>query len=240
MNKNVKTALYIFAPMAVVVGIIIWVSRKKAIGQNTVGAVGPDGVAPVKLASTADSTSSYFPLQSGSNNSKVKELQQVLGVTADGIFGPVTQTALYNLTGSNVVASQADLTTLENAAKNSATASTNLSRATSLVNQFGQGGYNIMAITTSTYTQVIQDSSGALTPTGSAIQVTASRPLDNSDYKLTGTTKDGNVLIQCTTGANIGLYTADPSTLTLVAVGTTVPTTSTDDSDWLTGILSDF
>lgn len=44
-----------------------------------------------------------FPLKNGSRNGYVKDIQIVLGITADGIFGSNTESAVYNATGKKAL-----------------------------------------------------------------------------------------------------------------------------------------
>ncbi len=210
MNPKAKKALIIFGPLVIGVGVILWINRKPK-DKDQVGAAGADGVAPVTLANTANKTSSFFPLKQGSKNSKVTELQKLLGVSADGIFGPITETALVALSGSKTVANQNEFDNV----KKLATGISNSVRASDLLAKFKSANYSIMPLAAATYPAVIQDTYGALQATGTAIKVVANKVLNNTDYVLTGVTKAGNLLMQITNGSLAGLYSVDPTTITL-------------------------
>jgi hypothetical protein len=48
-------------------------------------------VSPVEAISTPEAPKTFTSLKEGSKGDKVKELQKRLGITADGIFGPITK-----------------------------------------------------------------------------------------------------------------------------------------------------
>src|SRR5438045_2900016 len=94
----------------------------------------PPGAAP-KPALTG--SPSVFPIKNGSpKNDLVKQLQALLGVTVDGLFGPKTQAALFAKTGKTSIASQTEFNTVIAQLSSAAKASTNASRADKLVSDW--------------------------------------------------------------------------------------------------------
>lgn len=201
--------LLIFGPIALAAGIVAYVSirnRKK----NTIIPT-PDTAGDAVKAAVIPASSS-FPLKKGSKNSKVAELQKLIGVAADGVFGSQTEAALVAKAGITSVSNQAELDKL----KKTATNAINSSRGSELLTQFLTGKYSIMALVPSVYIQVVEDYAGALNPTGKGISFKAGKYVSKDDYKLVKVTKSGNVLMQVTKGDLQGLYSVDPSTISLV------------------------
>lgn len=158
-------------------------------------------------------TNSSFPLQSGSNNNYVKQLQQALGVTADGKFGPITLAALQNQFGDSSVPDQNTLSAIIQATGSQATTSRN--NALSIYNQFQAGGYDIQVQSAYFADEVTEDSFGHLTPTGSGFQMTPGETYDNTTYILDGVTALGLLILKVTSGGLQGEYTIDAGSIGL-------------------------
>ncbi len=203
MTPQTRKTLWIIIPFLLVGGVVVYASVRKKRGVPDPG----DAVQPA--LQPADS---IYPLKKGSNNSKVTELQKLLGVAADGIFGSQTEAALVAKAGMTSVSNASEFDQVKKAVNNAV----NLQRAQDMVTKFKTGLYSIMAIVPSVYNQVIEDYAGALTTTGKALQMKAGKYVSKTDYLLVKTTKSGNVLMQVPTGANAGTYSVDPATITLV------------------------
>lgn len=212
---SAKKALLIWGPLVAGVGVITFlqIRQKKKIKNAEKVPPGQEVSAAVTTVPPAPA-SSLFPLRNGSNNAKVKELQSLLGVTADGAFGPKTETALVAFAGVKSVDDQAHLDRL----KSQAAGITNIGRATDLLAKFKKGDQAIYVSTSSPYRQVQIDAYGALIPTGKQVTLPGGKIYNNTDYILTQTTKGGNLLMQITRGALAGTYEVNPSTITLTPV----------------------
>lgn len=159
-------------------------------------------------------TNTSFPLQSGSNNSYVKQLQQALGVSADGIFGPVTAAALQNQFGYSSVPDQNTLTAIVKATGSQATSLRN--NAMGLYNQFQAGGYDVQVQSAYFADEVTEDNYGHLTPTGMGFDMVPGYTFDNTTYTLDGVTVLGLLILKVSSGGLQGEYTIDASSITLV------------------------
>ena len=213
--KLKKVLLYIVPPVAII-GIIYIINRqsiKKKISEGVKNSPLPE----TNIAATSQpSTTNVFPLKKGSKNNKVAELQRILGIEDDGTFGSQTESALKSFSGKTTVDSQSELSTLAAKKSNQQNASQSISRAQELLKQFQSGGLNI-------YTQVdticygyTQDYAGAINYNSKNITLKRATKFGNSDYKLIGYTKAGNLQMQVTRGELAGTYVVNPNSITLV------------------------
>lgn len=213
MNPKLKKAIIIFGPILGGLGFIYYINRKQKAKMDTAPVISPGQELNIPIQSTPAPASS-FPLRQGVNNSKVKELQAILGITADGAFGPKTEAALLSFAGVHSVDSQAQLDEI----KRKAQGSTNLIRATDLYNKFKKGGQAIYIISSTTSLQAIVDAYGAIVYTGKQITFPGGKVLNNEDYIISGVTKTGNLQVTITRGTLAGMYIVDPNNITLKAV----------------------
>ena len=211
MNKTWKKILWVAVPTLAAAGaFFLWYKKSKpkpvVISNNN-----PAKLPPKKLSPSAGNPN--FPLQSGSNNSSVKQLQTALGVTADGIFGPKTLAALQTQFGLNSIADQSTLNIIVAGA---GTNGANIrAAATSLYNQFQAGGYDLQVQKSYFADEVTEDSDGHLTPTGMGFQMNVGDVLDNGTASLDGITILGLLILVISSGSLQGEYTVDPTCLTL-------------------------
>lgn len=216
MKPNWKKVLTYGLPALAAIGIIVYVNKRKKAkeeyGTPPPGSSLDAGSAALKPVTVKDSN---FPLKQGSKNSYVSRLQTALGVSADGVFGPITEGALSSKAGITQVKDEA---TLNQIISTITAGAANTSRAMTLQSQFAAGNKAIYCTATSNWEQVIEDSYGALQPTGRMITLYKSKTYNNTDYIIKGYTKLGNLKIQVTRGAAAGLYTGNPSNVTLVTV----------------------
>jgi hypothetical protein len=213
MNPKLKKAIVVFGPLVVGIGAIYFLNRKRKEEIDSAETILPGQELNIPVQS-APAPTSMFPLKQGSNNSKVKELQSILGVTADGAFGPKTEDALVKFAGVRSVDSQAQLDEI----KRKAQGSTNFNRAMDLFNRFNKGGQAIYVIKSTQTLQAIVDTFGAIIYTGKAITLPGGKVYNNQDYKITGVTKTGNLQVTVTRGTLAGMYIFDPNNITLKAV----------------------
>jgi lysozyme family protein len=215
MNLKTKKTLLLVLPL-VAGGILIYAINRNKNKPSTK----PNGQAK---PATPPKTTSDFPIKVGSRGDKVKELQTAIGFKGsdvDGIFGSDTLAALKDFAGISQVADQASLDQI----KKKATGVSNASLAENLLSQFQKGEVAVYTRSKITIAKVQEDVNGALLNTGTFITMAASKTYNNSDYKLVGTTKLGNLELQITSGALAGLYVVDPNTITLVST----PSANTD------------
>ena len=137
MNTKVKKALMIGGPVVLAIGVIWYLTRKTST-KSPVPVPNTD-TPPAKVPAPA-AASSLFPLKNGSNNSKVRELQTAIGVTADGAFGPQTEAALVSFSGLHQVDTQSELDAIKAQKKNAAAAVSNISRANDIITRYNNGG----------------------------------------------------------------------------------------------------
>lgn len=175
---------------------------------------------PVKAAPTP--TDSAFPLRMGSRNNYVTQLQQALGISSDGIFGNQTESALRSAAGISMIADEKQFNEVMAKIKNAAAESSKSTRAIDLFNKFKTGKYAIQVKAGAFWYEVQKDAYGAYNRTGLGIQVKTGMIMNKNDYGITDTTKLGNVIVYCNKGKNLGSYTVDPNTITLVEQATEI------------------
>ena len=241
MNKFVKWTLISLPILAG--GVIVYLQLKKKhpqqspITTNNSGTQGPGLAQQSDQAaglSTAQINAKYFPLQSGSNNQYVGELQDVLGVTIDNKFGPGTLAALQAQASVNAVADLATLNSIEDSIlatdQAAATVAARTSASQSLLalfqNMLMNGVQLITPSTDTTWYSVTQDNNGNWNRSGQQLSLTAGQVLSLSSYNLvTVDPNTGNLIINCLGdnmlfsgflfGSNKGYWMADPTPLVI-------------------------
>ena len=164
-----------------------------------------------------------YPIKQGSTGAAVMALQKLLGLTVDGIFGPKTGAALNSKLGTTVIANDSEMQAALNkltaaaAAPASAAPAPVESRAETLSKSFAAGAKAILAIATTKLTQGVFDFNGAFQPNGQEYTLTKAKTYNNKDWRITGFTKSGKVIVVCSAGALAGTYVADAAALSLVA-----------------------
>jgi hypothetical protein len=103
MQKNNNTILY--GGLAILGVVVLAAAFKKPASTEMIGAENfneptPSGNTTAPVVKTIDKN---LMLKNGSKGIEVAELQKLLGITADGIFGPGTQTALSKRKGLNQI-----------------------------------------------------------------------------------------------------------------------------------------
>lgn len=219
MKINWKKVLAIGAPILAAAGVLWWVSKKTNPESGSPGpnAKATGSTAPKPRAIPAPKNFS-FPLKVGSNNAYVGKLQDILGITTDNKFGTQTQSALIEQAGVSSVQDESQLNDIINKILANDAAVNKDAAATRLANQFNQGGYALIGIKTSNWTKVQEDYAGALVSLGTQIAMYKGTTYNNEDYKIHGVSKLGNLIIEITNGSLAGLWSGDPTTMSLVKV----------------------
>lgn len=216
--KLKKVLLYVVPPV-VIIGVIYFINRqsiKKKISDGINNSPLPE---PAKATTTTASQKSLFPLNRGSKNEKVTELQRILGFSGtdlDGDFGSMTETALKSFSGKTTVDSQAELDALATKKATQQNQTASISRAQELFNKFKAGGLNIFAQVDVLGYGYTADYAGAINYTGKNVSLPKGKTYSNNDYKLIGYTKAGNLQMQITRGDFAGTYVINPNNITLV------------------------
>jgi hypothetical protein len=210
MTQKTKNILWVVVPLAIAViafGVWYWLTRPQYVSNSNPGSL--PTVAPTPPSQT-------FPLQNGTSNAMVKTLQQALGVSVDGIFGPQTQAALSSQFGMTSVPDQATLTTIVTQSKQQAALQ---APAQAIVTQFQGGSFDIMCDTDTYPAQVTEDSSGNISPTGSSFAMNAGSTYDGTTFVINGVSSLGMVIFNVASGTLQGEYTVDPSAIHLIPHG---------------------
>lgn len=211
-----KKVLRIVIPVAVVgtvIYIISLIEKKKKADQSVKHSPLTE---PPPASATPATNSSDFPLKLGSRNSTVTQLQVLLGVTSDGIFGNGTQSALKAFSGKTTVDTQAEFDALKSKKATMQSQSASSARAQTLYNQFKAGGLNIYTQETLIAYGFVKDYAGAISYTGKSLTMPKAKTYNNKDYVLTGYTIGGNLMMQITAGDLKGDYIINPNYITLV------------------------
>lgn len=231
-----KVAIVGIPVVVMITAIYIWYKVASQPKQVYVGANTPS--VPPKVASTttpqakaaasAASPSGGYPLQQGSNNATVKQLQTILGVTVDGKFGPATLDALQNQFGLSSVPDAATLAQIQNA-------SALTSQAQSTNSIFAQGGSDLYF--TQDYFINALNSSDPSNPqyTGTGFQANAGQTYDGTVYTLDGgVTPLGLCTMYINAGSLQGEYVVDPTVFLLKPHTTQFSITPVTDLSGLT------
>lgn len=214
MNQKTKKILSYVLPPVIVIGFIAFFARRASKATSGTGGISaaPDNIPLQTLPSTSTSgAGSVYPLKRGSTGEKVKELQRIIGATADGAFGPNTEAKLYEVAGVKQVNSDEEFEQV----KKKAYGITTMSRAMDLLNKFKTGQYSILGVKQHKAIQVIKDAFGAYNSTGKYITIYPSTLYSKNDYSIVDTTKLGNVVVYVNKGNLLGYYLVDANAITL-------------------------
>lgn len=216
MSPTTAKVLWVVVPVSTAAAIFaIWYIYGNKPKKVYVSPQNPGSTPSKAILPAAASTAGQFPLQMGSRNNYVKTLQTALGVTADGIFGPVTQSALKAQFGMSSVADQNALNSIVNGSGASGQVS---APAQLLYSQFssGSGPYDLQVQNKAYAEQVSEGADGSLNPTGTGFTVSPGEIYDGTVFTLDGSTELGMLILKVVSGNLQGEYTLDPSAITLV------------------------
>lgn len=207
MKPLYKNLLIYGLPLVAAAGVIYMVNKKR---KSRITPAKDEDVKDIP-APPAPAPSPLFPLQKGSRNEKVKELQRIIGTTADGIFGDQTENKLIEFAGVRFIKNQAELDSL----KNKSIGISNKVRADDLVAKFKQGGYSMYVIKDGAAELVTIDAYGAVQSSGKFKGFVGGKSYDPSQFKLAGSTKMGYLILDVSRPDMAGTYIIDPSIVSL-------------------------
>ncbi len=161
-----------------------------------------------------------FPLQVGSNNGCVGQLQDALGVTIDNKFGPNTLAALVEQTGYQSVISASQLDSINETILARDAQGTNGDLASSINTQYSNDNgslKNFQVVKDTTWKEMVQNANGEWVSAGYQLSMKKGLRLNLKDYLPYDVNYDtGSLVVQCTRGANQGYWNADPNDIVLI------------------------
>ncbi len=217
-KKNVKV-IVIIAGVLIAGGIIAGIKyllssrAKKILDKQPDSTPGSAASKPIQATS-----SSIFPLKNGSPRSNlVAQLQVLLGVNADGLFGPKTAAALALKTGGKTqINSQVEYDKIISDFQNSATLTANQARGNDLIERWKANSSLQLATNTKTvFLGVSKDAYGKLTPNGKDMMIGANYKLNRTDYTPIAISTNGYLIFSINNGAAAGLYKTDVNKMTI-------------------------
>jgi len=166
-------------------------------------------------------TDEGFPLKVGSKNDYVKQLQDELGVTIDGIFGKDTLAALQEQVGKSEIKSYDELQavidqiTQQDAA--SLAVDARAKRSNDILDKFFNSSVsNIVTLQPSVWKLYNYDStSNQYVKSNMVLNFKMNQKLNIDDYQPFSVMNDGYLVVNCTRGVNSGYWRVDPSDITL-------------------------
>jgi len=166
--------------------------------------------------------SGLFPLRKGTYNNKyVAMLQYELGVTADGDFGPITYGALKSKTGKVQISNYEDLmATIDYInGMDDASALEKENKTLRLIQDYKSNdfGYsNIVLNSDSVFRGLtLSGVSTTFTPTKFVLNLKSGQKLSLKDYELYSVAQNGDLIIYCNKGKNIGYWQVNPNNVEL-------------------------
>lgn len=220
--KNVKVAAIVGGILAAI-GIIVVIRKIRNATPLTMDA-DPNAV---KNTPPLQAPASDFPLKNGSRNNLVKQLQELLGLTADGIFGVKTQAALLLRTAKTSITSQAEFDAViktllaqkqQEAAQ--AVASSKGQKSQKIINDYNANkSWKVMTLRSFRAHRYNMDAYGTMTPSGFGTDLKANETFARQSIEMVGVGGSGDVRIKVTSYSSTlpaGYYLFDPSNITLV------------------------
>jgi hypothetical protein len=166
--------------------------------------------------------SGLFPLRKGSYDNKyVKMLQDALGVTADGDFGPITYDALKSKTGKVQISNYEDLmATIDYLnGMDDASALEKENKTLRLIQDYKSNAFgylNIVLNSDSVFRGLtLSGVSTSFTPTKFVLNLKSGQKLSLKDYELYSVASNGDLIIYCNKGKNIGYWQVNPNNVEL-------------------------
>ena len=187
------------------------------------GSEGKISTAPEPLPKPdSEIESGLFPLRKGTyNNNYVKMLQDALGVTADGDFGPITYDALKSQTGKVQISNYDDLIATINSLNSSESTFNELDNtlSTRLLQQYNSNPFGLGNIVVN-YDTVAEEifaptMSLSFQRTGKKLDLKKGTKLPLTNYQLYRVAYNGMLIIYCKSGKNIGYWLIEPQDIEL-------------------------
>lgn len=191
--------------------------------QDEENAKNPQSIPPIVKGEN------IYPLKRGSKGAKgtavgeaIRLLQLNLGIGVDGDWGKNTDKAFKDKTGKTQINNEnelAEIIAFINALKqNSSIKNENHSRSTNIINLANKGGLsNIRMKETDSWRMVRRDTvNGTYYNEGKIINAAKGQKFSLKDYKPKSALNNGNLIIECLTGGNKGLWESDPNKIDLI------------------------
>lgn len=232
MTKALKIVL-ISLPIIGAGGFYYWWYKKYAIPTKkavpVIGGNGPVGKTQTSASAASTTSGCTYPLQQGSKNTCVGQLQDALGVTIDNNFGKQTYDALLEQAGVTYISSLVQLNQIIDSIlsndEGSFVINSNLSNSilsnyqnsanVSLAIGVGTFKY-LQAINYTVFRQVSQYSDGSWYSAGYQLPLTKGKNIPLSTYQPVSVDPEtGNLILNCISGSNQGYWSANPNDLLL-------------------------
>ena len=167
--------------------------------------------------------SGLFPLRQGSyDNNYVMMLQDALGVTADGDFGPITYNALKSRTGKVQISNYDDLIATINSLKTIVItySETNKNLSEKLIQQYKASPFSLSNIVIKSDTVAYELAPVALSndferTNRYVLNLKAGNKLPLSNYQLFRVGSSGSLIVYCKAGNNMGYWLFNPQDIEL-------------------------
>jgi hypothetical protein len=218
-KKTVLWSLPIVIAGVYGVSLIVKYFKEKTASTNLPPKVTNDNVA-AQVNKVAQSSGSTFPLKKGMTNDSIKQLQDILGVSPiSGYFGSLTAAALLEQIGKTQIDSQDDLiktiqTILANDNNGKNSKANNVMETFKLLNNPSSG----VSLGNGAHFYFLKDVTFRDFNGGTAyFNIKQGNTLNLNDYTPTGVDGDGNLIVYCNKGVNLGSWIVDPSNITIQA-----------------------
>jgi hypothetical protein len=218
MAYNKKVLIYVgLSVIALTGGFLIYKYFQKG-SEGKITTVSEPSPRP-----SSEIESGLFPLRKGTYDSNyVIMLQEALGVTADGDFGPITYDALKSKTGKVQISNYDDLMATIASLKSIASAASeaNRSLSTKLLQQYKSTPFGLSKIVIKSDTVAKEVVSKPLSldfdlTNVYVLELTAGVELPLSTYQLHAVAKNGDLIIYCKSGDNKGYWQINPKSIEL-------------------------
>lgn len=235
MNKK------LIIPVFIGVAGLVLVFKDKLFGNKKELVSGEEVDTPdnPKETISGSTITDNFPLKYGSRGNRVRDLQTLLAIKADGIFGRITEAEVMKYLGKQSVENQQDIIRIKALKQTEASKSVKYKHAETLLNNFNSNkSLAILAVVDATAIGVNLDYTNKYIPTGKNIVLKKNVLFNRNDYVLKAITTQGDLRFEVTRGTFVGMYYTDPYNITLKASATaTQPNTNTSNINTSLGIL---
>lgn len=213
MNKK------ILIPTIIGVAGLILIFKEKLFGKKKELVAGEDVDKPdePKEIISGSTVTDNFPLKFGSRGSRVRELQTLLGVKADGIFGRITEAEVMKYLGKSSVDNQQDMIRIKALKQVESSKSAKYKHASNLLNNFNANkSLGILPLVDTKAIGINLDYTNKYVPTGRNVILRKNVFLNRNDYVLKAVSNDGDLRFEITRGEQLaGWYYLDPYNITL-------------------------